>query len=132
MDRVLNDPGELIRFWLWYQRRGTPWHFNVGALAASLSVKSATVSAWMKRNAIPTNHWTAIARHFKLDNYRQMEDEARVLWADPANRRGFTPLYKHHVRRRRKQTDRDPTPRHLPEVRAPKNGVGHTRPSTSN
>ena len=106
MDQVLDDPGELLRFWLWYQRHQTVRRFSVSNLAKALAVHPATVSAWMERNAIPTNHWATIARHFDMENYRQIEDAAKALWADPANRRGYTPLFKHHVRRRRRPKDR--------------------------
>jgi hypothetical protein len=91
---VLDDPGELFRFWLWHRFHHTVQSFSQSNLAKALGVKAATVSAWLDRYAIPTNYWTAIATHFERGNWRDLEDEAKTLWGVAANRRDYTPLYK--------------------------------------
>lgn len=101
MDPVLDDPGELLRFWLWHEYKHSVRSFKMANLAKSLHAKPAAVSAWLARHAIPSYYWNPIARHFKGDGatYRQLEDEARALWVTPANRRGYTPLRETHKKR---------------------------------
>jgi len=98
-DPVLDDPGELLRFWLWHEQRHTVRSFKIANLATALTANSRTVSAWIARNAIPTIYWNAIARFFGRGSYHEIEDEARLLWADKNERRGYTPLYKLQVKR---------------------------------
>ena len=95
VDPVLDDPGELIRFWLWYQRHQAMRRLVLADLARHLEIDSRRVVAWLNRNAIPTNFWNPIARYFQATHtYRDIEDQARELWKEPKNRRGFTALYQ--------------------------------------
>ena len=89
----MDDPGELFRFWLQhrYHERG----FSVPKLALTLKVTSATVGHWLRRRgAISTKYWPAIARFFERKHPEQLIEEARLLWADPENRRYATALSK--------------------------------------
>lgn len=99
-DPVLDDPGELVRFWLWHQQRHTVRSFKIANLATALKAKPAAVGAWLSRHAIPSQYWNPIARHFERGTYRRIEDEAAVLWADPKNRKGYTPLHDLQIKRR--------------------------------
>jgi hypothetical protein len=94
-DQVLDDPGELIRFWLWFQKHQAMRRLVLADLARHLKIKSPRVAAWLGRHAIPTNFWNPIARYFQAtQTYRDIEDQARELWKEPKNRLGFTPLYQ--------------------------------------
>lgn len=101
-DPVLDDPGELLRFWLWHEYRSTVRSFKLANLAKSLGAKPAAVSAWLTRHAIPSFYWNPIARHFKGESatYRVLEDEARALWEVKANQRGYIPLRALQKKRR--------------------------------
>lgn len=99
-DPVLDDPGELIRFWLWHERHHTVRSFKVANLAKALEAKPATVSAWLTRPlAVPSTYWNAIARFFGKAAYRELEDEAVTLWRDAANRRDYIPLHQVQIKR---------------------------------
>lgn len=113
-DYVLDDPGELVRFWLWHRSRLTVQGVSQTNLAKSLGVKSGTVYAWLDRHAIPTHYWNPIARFFERPSYRALEDEARVLWETPANRRGYTPLRQLQKKRRDLAEAAAAQPRELP------------------
>ena len=103
----LDDPGELIRFWLWHERHHTVRSFTIVKLATDLHATPKAVAAWLTRHAIPTPYWNRIARHFGRQSYRQLEDEARVLWQQPAHRRGYTPLF--HLQKRRRWSSKGHT-----------------------
>ena len=98
-DQVLDDPGELIRFWLWFQHHQAMRRLVLADLAHHLEIKPTRVWAWLDRHAIPTNFWNPIARYFQAFSestltYRDIEDQARELWKEPKNRLGFTPLHR--------------------------------------
>ena len=99
MDLVLDDPGELLRFWLWYQKRVAVRTFTIANLAKALRLKPATVGAWLGRHAIPTMYWNRIARYFERASYRDIEDDAIALWANADARRGYIPLHRLQVKR---------------------------------
>jgi hypothetical protein len=117
-DPVLDDPGELLRFWLWYQKRQTVRGVMLVNLAQALQVDHRRVSAWLARNGIPSCYWNPIARSFDLQSYRDIEDEAKALWQHENNRRGYTPLYQLQSRKQRKglstTTIASGTPRRTP------------------
>lgn len=100
-DPVLDDPGELMRFWLWWQKHHTVRSLNVSNLARALAVKPATANSWLRRHAVPSVYWNPIAREFGLESYRAIEDQAKAIWEQAANRRGYTPLHSLRVKRRR-------------------------------
>lgn len=103
-DPVRDDPGELLRFWLWHERHHTVRSFQVANLAKAIKAKPGTVSAWLTRpNAIPSTYWNAIARFFGRASYRELEDEANTLWGETTERHGYVPLHKLQVKRRRHQ-----------------------------
>lgn len=92
IDPVLDDPGELIRFWLWHRYHHAVQRVTLASLAKALGIKPGAVSAWMDRHAIPTIYWNPIARYFERPSYRTLEDEAMALWASSGHRRGYVPL----------------------------------------
>jgi hypothetical protein len=99
-DPVLDDPGELMRFWLWHQKHIDIVSFTIAHLANESPL---AVGAWLgRRRGIPTKHWNAIARYFERESYHELVDEARRLWADLKHRRGYVPLYKLKAKRRRR------------------------------
>lgn len=91
-DPVLDDPGELVRFWLWHRYHHAVQRFTQASLASALGLKAGAVGAWIDRHAVPTIYWNPIARYFERPNYRALEDEAMVLWASSTQRRGYVPL----------------------------------------
>lgn len=99
-DTVLDDPGELIRFWLWFQKHHSVRGVNLANLARAVHTKPATVGAWLTRHAIPSFYWNPIARFFGFETYRAIEDQARELWSTARNRRGYAPLERLKVKRR--------------------------------
>lgn len=101
MDHILDDPGELIRFWLWFQKHHAMRHLVIADLARFLKLKQATVGAWLGRHAISSQYWTPIARYFGRQTHRDIEDEATQLWQEPQNRNGYVPLYQIQIKRRR-------------------------------
>jgi hypothetical protein len=117
VDPVLDDPGELLRFWLWYQKRQTVRGVVLANLAQALQVDRRRVSAWLARNGIPSCYWNPIARSFDLQSYREIEDEAKALWRHDNNRRGYIPLYQSQSRQRKgliPTTTAPGTPRQMP------------------
>lgn len=86
----MDDPGELVRFWL--QHRYHEQGFNVPRLAAALQITPAAVGHWLRhRGPIRTPYWATIARFFGLALPDDLLSEARRLWAVPDNRRYYQP-----------------------------------------
>lgn len=109
-DPVLDDPGELLRFWLWWQKHHSVRSLNISNLARALGVKPSTANSWLRRHAIPSMYWNPIAREFGLPGYRAIEDDAKDLWAVVANRRGYPAL--HHLQVKRRAHVADVAPMH--------------------
>lgn len=106
-DPVLDDPGELLRFWLWHERHHTIRSFAVSNLAKAINATPGMVTAWLTRHGIPSPYWNPIARFFGKETYRQLADAAVSLWAEADHRRGYTPL--HHIQVKRRHQSAPPT-----------------------